>query len=90
VADKSLKTLHVSNGGSGIRPRPISNTYTYRRLVVHLEDREERAGSDFREVIGCAIAQAVVRCFSPRRPRFAPRAVHVGFVVGKVALGHVL
>ena len=25
--------------------------------------------------------------FSPRKPRFDPRPVHIGFVVGKVALG---
>lgn len=36
---------------------------------------------------GRAIAQAVSRRFSPRRPRFVPRSVHVGFIVNKVALG---
>jgi hypothetical protein len=30
----------------------------------------------------------MVRCgFSPQRPGFVPGSVHVGFVVGKVALG---
>jgi hypothetical protein len=36
--------------------------------------------------VGCAIAQAV---YSLQRPRFTPRAVHVGFVVEIVALGQV-
>jgi hypothetical protein len=30
----------------------------------------------------------LVADLSPRRPKFAPGSVHVGFVVGKVALGH--
>jgi hypothetical protein len=30
-----------------------------------------------------------VTCLSPRRPRFDPRSVHVGFMVDKVALGQV-
>jgi hypothetical protein len=31
----------------------------------------------------------LVAGLSPRRPRFDPRSVHVGFVVGKMALGQV-
>jgi hypothetical protein len=37
--------------------------------------------------LGRAIAQAVSRWLPTRRPRFEPRSGHVGFVVGKVALG---
>jgi hypothetical protein len=37
-----------------------------------------------------AMAQAVSHCLSLWRPGFAPRSVHVGFVVDKVALGQVL
>ena len=36
---------------------------------------------------GRAMAQAVSRGLSPRRPRFDPGSVHVGFVVDKVELG---
>jgi hypothetical protein len=36
---------------------------------------------------GRAIAQAVSRCFPPRRPGFDPGSGQVGFVVDKVALG---
>jgi hypothetical protein len=31
----------------------------------------------------------LVACLSARRPGFAPRSIHVGFVVGKVALGQI-
>jgi hypothetical protein len=31
----------------------------------------------------------IVTGLSPRRPGFAPRSIHVGFVVDKVALGQV-
>jgi hypothetical protein len=36
--------------------------------------------------IGCAVAQAVRSDFSPWRPVFNARIVHVGFMVVKVAL----
>jgi hypothetical protein len=42
-----------------------------------------------RSVIGRAIAQAVSHWLPTARPGFDPRSVHVGFVVYKVALGHV-
>jgi hypothetical protein len=38
--------------------------------------------------MGLAIAQAVSRRPSQRRPRFDPGSVHVGFVVEKVAVEH--
>jgi hypothetical protein len=38
---------------------------------------------------GRATAQAVSRRFPPRRPGFNPTSSLVGFVLGKVALGHV-
>jgi hypothetical protein len=32
----------------------------------------------------------LVACFSPQRPKFSPRVVHVGFMVDKVALWKIL
>jgi hypothetical protein len=37
----------------------------------------------------CRRAMAQVVSLSPRRPGFASGSIHVGFVVGKVALGQV-
>jgi hypothetical protein len=39
--------------------------------------------------IGCAIAQVVVTGFSSEKPEFTLRAVHMGFVMDKLALGQV-
>ena len=36
------------------------------------------------------IAQLVRFSLSPYRPRFNPRQAHVEFVVGKLALGHII
>jgi hypothetical protein len=36
---------------------------------------------------GCATAQVLFAIFSPHRPGFVPKAVHMGYVVDKVALG---
>jgi hypothetical protein len=38
---------------------------------------------------GRAMGQGLVADFSPRRPRFAPQSIHMGFLVEKVALGQV-
>jgi hypothetical protein len=42
-----------------------------------------------KKAVGCAMAQAVSRRLSPRRPVFTSGSIHVGFVVDKVALGQV-
>jgi hypothetical protein len=42
--------------------------------------------TDFFQYQHCMAVPWLVTDFSPRRPGFTPRAIHVGFVVEKVAL----
>jgi hypothetical protein len=39
--------------------------------------------------IDCTVTQVVSASFTSRRPGFAPKAIHEGFVTDKVTLGQV-
>jgi hypothetical protein len=45
--------------------------------------------SDYTTIMAVPWLRSLVTGLSPRRPRFATRSIHVGFVVDKVALGQV-
>jgi hypothetical protein len=48
--------------------------------------KKSKLKSDFTKTVGRTIAQAVSRQLLTAEARFTPRAVHVGFLVDKVAL----